>query len=114
MSLWNESFADVQSTSLLDGSVHQSSTETTDYRVSTMTGYQYGFGYERDLGPVRMSISVEQRRFGSNVVLSERRYDNVDFILDAQYIDADLGLSSTSISVGFKVPIFRAVRDTKD
>ncbi|MCB0735018.1 MAG: outer membrane beta-barrel protein [Bacteroidetes bacterium] len=110
LNIWASSFADVQSTSLSDGTVHQSSTETTDYRVSSVAGFQFGLGYQRQVGPGLMSLTVKQLRFGSNVVLPERRYDNVDFILDAQYIDADFGLTSNGISVAFKMPLVKSIR----
>ncbi|MFT5157926.1 MAG: hypothetical protein ACI83I_002490, partial [Bacteroidia bacterium] len=109
-SIWINSFADVQSTSYGDGSVLQSSTETTDYRVKGMSGFQFGLGFNRLVGDATLSITMRYKNFLPNVVVPEKRYDDEDFILSSQYIDSDFNLRSVGCSIGFQWPFLYSVK----
>jgi len=111
--LWIRSFADVQSTNLNDGSVLQSSTETSEYRKSSMYGYQAGLGFAKPLGGGQVTMGLRYKSFLPNVVLPERRYDNVNFILSSQYIDSDFSLYSLGWSIGYQLPITYSIKKVK-
>lgn len=113
INIWWKSFADVQSTSLNDGSVVQSSTETKRYRRNSIYGYQLGLGLSK-ISPknhVTFCIGLRYKNYLPNVVLSEKRYDNVDFILNSQYIDSDFSLYSIGTSLSLSWPFMYSVRE---
>jgi hypothetical protein len=103
------SFADVQSTKLLDGSILQSSTETTDYRNKFLYGFNIGLGTEYVVGKLIVGANISYKQYIPNAVLADRRYDNVDFILSAQYLDSDLTFNSLGLNLTVKHPILHNV-----
>jgi hypothetical protein len=109
---WNwimRSFADVQSTNLLDKSVIQSSTETTSYRNRGLMAARLGVGASKPFGKGTLSVTFNYVDFLTNFVDPDRRYDNSDFIISSQYIDSDFRISSFGMFVSYQVPITYSV-----
>lgn len=107
------SFADMQSTKLLDGTMTQSSTKTTPYRNRNLYGGTVGIGATTTLGKGRVGINLSLVSFIPNIAVPDARYDNVDFILDAQYIDSDFSLNSVAINFSYQLPLTYRIRKSK-
>ena len=107
------SFADLQSTSLLDGITKQSSTKTTSYRNRNLYGGVFGVGVSKPLGIGQVGINMRLVSFIPNFAVPEARYDDVDFIVDAQYIDTDFSLNSVAINFSYQMPLTYRIRQHK-
>jgi hypothetical protein len=107
------SFADMQSTNLIDGSTIQSSTKTLPYRNRNLYGGTIGIGISKNLGAGIIGINMSLVSFIPNIAIPEARYDNVDFILAAQYIDPDFSLNSVAINFSYKLPLTYRIRKSK-
>ncbi len=107
------SFADMQSTNLLDGKTTQSSTKTLSYRNRNLYGGTFGIGASKSIGIGRFGINLSWASFIPNIAVPDARYDNVDFILDAQYIDPDFSLNSASINFSYQMPLTYRIRKSK-
>jgi len=105
-----QSFADVQSINLRDGSTFQSSTETTDYRNDNILGINAAVGLTRRLGEGFFNVGLSYKYFLNNVVNEDKRYDNVDFILSSQYIDSDFNFQSLGLMFSYQFPIIYSVK----
>ncbi|MBI1306652.1 MAG: outer membrane beta-barrel protein [Bacteroidetes bacterium] len=105
------SFADVQSIDLNDGKVIQNSTETTSYRNSRWFGYHAGIGSCLQIGGNKLTFGLNYFYFNNNVVIPEKRYSNVDFIIASQYVDSDFRISSLGFVFSYQAPIrFKVVK----
>ncbi|MCB9251959.1 MAG: PorT family protein [Flavobacteriales bacterium] len=98
----SKSFADVQSTNLNDGTVFQSSTETSEYRNRNLFGYHASIGGSKKIGEGLLSLGVEYNYGFNNLTNEDKRYDNVDFILSSQYIDSDFSLNALNLKLGYQ------------
>ncbi len=96
------SFADMQSTSLFDGTTRQTSTSTSPYRNRSLYGGRLGFGMSKTAGTGQFDLNISYVRFISNFAVPEARYDNVDFLLATQYFDPDFSLNSIAINISYQ------------
>ena len=99
------SFANMESTSLMDGNVVQSSTSTGANRISNAFALTASLAIKYPLGDGQITATVTANHFLQNFVETDQRYSNAKFILDAQYIDPDFSMNSFGFNLGYQWPL---------
>lgn len=105
------SYASVESTntSVESPSVVQSSTNQTDFRNRLIPGAHFGLGIEFPLGKGIFSVSAIGRSYFTNIVDSDKRYENAQFITRSGYLDSDIKLQSIGLVTSLRLPIKHSV-----
>jgi len=104
--------SNIQAVDNTNGTTTITTVETSSRRNKTYAGILTGLGISYKVGGV--SLFGESRFIlGLNsIVDADRRYDDIGFILEKQYVDDDFKLSNFQVLAGFRFPIMSQVRKT--
>lgn len=83
----------------------QNTIEQSSQRNKTLFYVHAGLAVKYKLGGGNLCFNLRYAYGLSNVVNSEKRYENLDFILANQYVDSDIAFNPLYLSLGYQFPI---------
>ncbi|MCX6350877.1 MAG: outer membrane beta-barrel protein [Bacteroidetes bacterium] len=79
------------------------------YRNATNNSYTFGGGLMYPLGPGNLFIDVKYKLAQHSLVPADKRYADIAFVFDKQYVDDDFKLDDVQIMAGFQLPLLYRV-----
>ena len=93
-----------------DPDLIQFSASGLDQRRKFQPSIIFNLGLFKDLVNGSLGIEIGHREFLSSTIATDQAYDQLDFNLDALYVNDILRLRSSSIHITYRVPLSYAIR----
>jgi hypothetical protein len=110
--LFNDN-ATIFSTDNSNGNTNRASVNPITRRNTTNTSILVGAGLQYSVGNAWLTLNARYLNGLTNIVNSENRYNDQDFIFNYQYVDDDFKFNNWQFSLGVAFPLFYNVERIK-
>jgi tetratricopeptide (TPR) repeat protein len=109
-SIFNSSYITVQTDNDLNSGVELVTKDNIDFINNNQYYLGGSLSIAKKLTRGQLIFGFSYSHFISNKTNAEKRYDDINFILDSGYISDDLNISTSNFSIGYQLPIFYSVK----